>query len=109
VFEIGRVTGSAIELHPEPALLHTMDEFKEGASRRERGMAEWCFFIGTDDEIYGGTLPPLSPGRISPDQRDDASAASDWPRTRANIRSAPAWMPVQTKRAHLSVHRTELA
>ena len=60
-FEICRVTGGTVELTPEPTLLATVDGFKleSIASRAVNGGIE--FFVGTDDENYGGTLRLLSP------------------------------------------------
>jgi hypothetical protein len=60
-FEIGRVVGGTVELHPEPTLLATVDGFKleSIASRDVDGGIE--LFVGTDDENYGGTLRPLPP------------------------------------------------
>lgn len=56
VFKIGQVVGATVELDAAPSLLGTIDGLKvESVAVREND-GEIKYFIGTDDENYGGTL-----------------------------------------------------
>ena len=65
LLQIGRVIGGTVELAPQPSLLATFDGMKVESVAVRADQGELEFFIGSDDENYGGTLrwvpPPDAP------------------------------------------------
>jgi hypothetical protein len=58
--ELGEDNEPRVRLQPEPERLATLDGLKvEGIAVREMPGVETQFFVGTDDEIYGGALRPI--------------------------------------------------
>jgi hypothetical protein len=58
--ELGEDKEPQVRLQPEPERLATLDGLKvEGIAVREIPGVPMQFFIGTDDENYGGTLRPI--------------------------------------------------